>query len=393
MKRGLFAIVSISFKHSHRVTNATAWNLLRPSNQTLQELDQNFRNVYKQKDTDTDRLTDTERVAEERKTKLEKIGYKIGISEYPLCIAVFSPLMQRFVSAIKCQQTIFIDTSASSDQTNTALTTVLAATKAGAVPIGILLHDSQSTTSYTNAFTLLKDLIDREYNLPILNFMVDDSAALHEALKSNGLRRTSRTLSRDCLSSQVLRTGGKHHGGGLISLKLSEWLLISLFSISVSTPPSLRTPACSGTTVNVEGETDDSYSTLLYKLVDPGAAMGTENSIWKPSLSPGSVTPPPTQEPLSDEDYIPLVYSVEDHLWSTQSSHRQLNFKILGEGMSSYHSYPNCLHQPLLEAPQLQSHQSPSADSSLALVRRTRPKTNQYASSESKPVSLLPEVL
>jgi hypothetical protein len=43
-KRGLIAVVNISFKHSHRVKNAMAWNLLRPTSDTLRDFKEYFRN-------------------------------------------------------------------------------------------------------------------------------------------------------------------------------------------------------------------------------------------------------------------------------------------------------------------------------------------------------------
>jgi hypothetical protein len=47
VRRGFLAILTISFVHSHRVKNAIAWKLLRPTYETLQEFKQYFRNGKK----------------------------------------------------------------------------------------------------------------------------------------------------------------------------------------------------------------------------------------------------------------------------------------------------------------------------------------------------------
>lgn len=59
---------------------------------------------------------------------------------------------------LKCsQEIIFLDSTSSVDTTSNSITVMLTPSKAGAIPIAILIHDGESEKSYTNAFTLLKD--------------------------------------------------------------------------------------------------------------------------------------------------------------------------------------------------------------------------------------------
>jgi len=51
---------------------------------------------------------------------------------------------------------VFCDSTSSCDTMETTLTTVLSVSNAGAVPIGMLIHEGQSCEGYKNAFGLLK---------------------------------------------------------------------------------------------------------------------------------------------------------------------------------------------------------------------------------------------
>lgn len=51
---------------------------------------------------------------------------------------------------------IFVDSTGSCDDGQSTLTVLLAATKAGAVPIAAVVHSSQSTLGYCTAFGLIK---------------------------------------------------------------------------------------------------------------------------------------------------------------------------------------------------------------------------------------------
>src|ERR1700733_2129014 len=94
----------------------------------------------------------------ERSAKLQEQGHLVTMQETPFALSVVTPLMQRALKAVSVNfpTSFFVDTSSSCDQINTALT--LVATKAGAVPVGVSLHDSQSEASYETVVHQLNDI-------------------------------------------------------------------------------------------------------------------------------------------------------------------------------------------------------------------------------------------
>ncbi|XP_037501563.1 uncharacterized protein LOC119375459 [Rhipicephalus sanguineus] len=81
---------------------------------------------------------------------------------------------------------IFVDSTASCDETKSNVTVLLTATKAGAVPIGVLIHSSQNTCGYEVAFRLLKHHIPLCFGnaqAPHV-FMTDNSRPEKDALRS-----------------------------------------------------------------------------------------------------------------------------------------------------------------------------------------------------------------
>lgn len=71
-------------------------------------------------------------------------------------VLVVTPIMRRAQQLESARDIIFVDSTASCDETKSNVTVLLTATKAGAVPIGVLIHSSQSTCGYEVAFRLLK---------------------------------------------------------------------------------------------------------------------------------------------------------------------------------------------------------------------------------------------
>jgi len=117
--------------------------------------------------------------------QLEELGHLIQLQEEPFALSVVTPLMQRCLKSFAAHSAMsfFIDTSASCDQVNTALTLVLVATKAGAVPVGVSLHASQSEASYQTVFQQLRELWSAISNSTFIgNFMTDDGKALKNPL-------------------------------------------------------------------------------------------------------------------------------------------------------------------------------------------------------------------
>ncbi|XP_077544680.1 uncharacterized protein LOC144157796 [Haemaphysalis longicornis] len=100
-------------------------------------------------------------------------------------VLVTTPIMRRAQLLNSAQETIFVDSTSSCDATQSTATVLLTATKAGAVPIAVLIHSSQSKEGYGLAFRLLRDC----YPLCFGNsqapaaFMTDNSQAEKGALK------------------------------------------------------------------------------------------------------------------------------------------------------------------------------------------------------------------
>lgn len=71
-------------------------------------------------------------------------------------VLVATPIMKRAQMLSSSKEIIFCDSSSSCDTLETTITILLTITKAGAVPIALLLHPGQSAESYKTAFEFLK---------------------------------------------------------------------------------------------------------------------------------------------------------------------------------------------------------------------------------------------
>lgn len=75
----------------------------------------------------------------------------------PWSAIVVTPIMKR-AQDMKCsREIIFIDSSSSMDTTNTTITNILSPSKAGAIPLAIMIHEGQTEESYNGALSLLKN--------------------------------------------------------------------------------------------------------------------------------------------------------------------------------------------------------------------------------------------
>ncbi|KAH8028364.1 hypothetical protein HPB51_016187 [Rhipicephalus microplus] len=72
-------------------------------------------------------------------------------------VVVVTPIMRRAHNLELAREIVFVDSTASCDTTKCTVTVVLTATKAGAVPLAVLIHKEQSTDGYLAAFKLLKE--------------------------------------------------------------------------------------------------------------------------------------------------------------------------------------------------------------------------------------------
>lgn len=71
-------------------------------------------------------------------------------------ILVLTSLMQRIQNLPMAQETLFVDSTSHMDVSNCTFTALATGTKAGAMPLGILLHGQQTTENYEQAFGLFK---------------------------------------------------------------------------------------------------------------------------------------------------------------------------------------------------------------------------------------------
>lgn len=71
-------------------------------------------------------------------------------------VLVVTAIMSRTQALSTAKEMVFLDSTASCDETQSTVTVVLTATPVGAMPLAVLLHSSQSTESYKAAFDLLK---------------------------------------------------------------------------------------------------------------------------------------------------------------------------------------------------------------------------------------------
>jgi MULE transposase domain len=110
----------------------------------------------------------------------------LKVTHSPYSVALVTPLMARIIeNAGSDPVPIFIDSTASCDQTNSSVTTLLIPSKAGALPITICLHSNQNELNYTKVFELAKSqCLEINPNLNISAFMSDNAAALKNAFRN-----------------------------------------------------------------------------------------------------------------------------------------------------------------------------------------------------------------
>ena len=72
-------------------------------------------------------------------------------------VLVVTPVMARVQQLRTSTEQIFCDSTSSCDASQSTVTLLLSATKAGALPLAVVIHDGQSTESYTCAFQLVTE--------------------------------------------------------------------------------------------------------------------------------------------------------------------------------------------------------------------------------------------
>lgn len=71
------------------------------------------------------------------------------------CVLVVTPIMKRAHCRPEAKEIIFTDSTASCDAENNVITFILTATKGGAVPLCLLIHNRQDGIAYTQAYKML----------------------------------------------------------------------------------------------------------------------------------------------------------------------------------------------------------------------------------------------
>lgn len=106
------------------------------------------------------------------------VDVKLGRSEdgQYWVVLVATPIMRRAQLLNAATEIIFIDSTSSCDASRSTVTVLLAATNAGAVPIAVLIHNSQSAQGYCTAFTLLKDTFPTCFGGLSVSYLADKNS-------------------------------------------------------------------------------------------------------------------------------------------------------------------------------------------------------------------------
>jgi len=74
----------------------------------------------------------------------------------PWAVLVITDVTKQSHSLSSADELVFIDSTSSCDAMHSTVTTVLTTSQAGALPLAVLLHESQSTEAYKSALGLLQ---------------------------------------------------------------------------------------------------------------------------------------------------------------------------------------------------------------------------------------------
>ncbi|KAG6443537.1 uncharacterized protein LOC115455969 isoform X1 [Manduca sexta] len=231
LKEGYCVVIKVSYCHSHEINAATAYSFLRSSDET----DDRFKEYFKAGITPAAAIVlhemsiiekygkessvhlanaqvnpserhvyylytnwrkaniiataglDINEVIESRLTALREKDFIFEYKLDPINIVVISPIMQRIYEHNTARDVLYIDTSSACDQTNAYITAVFAISKIGVLPIAFALHSSQVTSSYTLAFSMIKESLEKKFDGIKMNpavIITDSNTAARNALKS-----------------------------------------------------------------------------------------------------------------------------------------------------------------------------------------------------------------
>lgn len=76
--------------------------------------------------------------------------------ESPWSVLIVTEILKKTQTLCTSKEMIFCDSSSSCNTRQSTVTILMAPTKAGAIPIAILIHESQTEESYTSAFFFIE---------------------------------------------------------------------------------------------------------------------------------------------------------------------------------------------------------------------------------------------
>ncbi|XP_059474653.1 uncharacterized protein LOC132196189 [Neocloeon triangulifer] len=108
----------------------------------------------------------------------------VTVKDENWAVLVVTPIMKRVQHLESAKESLFVDSTSSVDVTHCTLTSMTVPSKAGALPLCLLLHNGQSEDCYKLAFSLVKDHCPKAFggNTEPLTTMTDDSSAERGAL-------------------------------------------------------------------------------------------------------------------------------------------------------------------------------------------------------------------
>ncbi|MEZ4977666.1 MAG: hypothetical protein R2772_00015 [Chitinophagales bacterium] len=125
-------------------------------------------------------------VLREKLEVYKELGHEVVLQDDPLVVVIVTAIMGRVHSLITSADICFVDSTASCDAENHAITFILAPSMCGGLPLGVVITQDMTATSYESAFRLFKDTVGSKsfYNKggPAI-FMTDDSDAEVAALE------------------------------------------------------------------------------------------------------------------------------------------------------------------------------------------------------------------
>jgi len=97
-------------------------------------------------------------ILEAKVTEYMAAGVRVSVSREPFTVAILTPIMQRAHQLPTATEVAFVDSTASCDADNHAITFVLS--PYGAVPAGVIITAGQSEQDYISGFAALSVLLD-----------------------------------------------------------------------------------------------------------------------------------------------------------------------------------------------------------------------------------------